>query len=306
MASYKLYNRKHTAIVEFAFERETGTIWLKSSSKASLEEKFFKVVAELIFESSEKYIPIVLQRALDLDFTDEKDVGGLSPVDEDLDSVIDEDADVDSTDIKELKETHSPIEQDIERNFPSPNDIPEHSGSDTTKGNTGSTGRKHRDTSPSGSTGETRPTVRSEEKQIKNLKENQYAWHCQICLAERTPDELAPLTSYAGYHNNRGQIMEACHMDQVHGGGARDASNILILCHYHHHRYGDSLSRQDVLDALQSRSEEKIIRFTAHKDKETIEKPIKGRVVKIKVPLSGDEVNCFFTEQHASHWLKEI
>ena len=306
VASYKLYNRKHIVIVEFAFERETGTIWLKSGSKVSLEEKFFKVVADLIFESSEKYTPIVLQRALDLDFSDEKDVGGRSPVYEDFDSEIDEDADVDSTDIMETKETHSPIEQDIEMNTPSPNSIPEHSGSGTTKGNAGTTGRKERGTSNSGSTGKKRAPVRLEKEQIKNLKENQYAWHCQVCLAERKPEELAPLTSYAGYSNNRGKIMDACHIDQVHGGGARDANNILILCHYHHHFYGDSLSRQDVLEALQSRTEKKVIRFIVHKETKTAVKLIKGINVKIRVPLTGDKVSCFFTEQHASHWLKEI
>jgi hypothetical protein len=50
---------------------------------------------------------------------------------------------------------------------------------------------------------------------MNDLKQNQYAWHCQVCLATKPPTELAPHGSYVEAAENRQKVMEAHHLDHV-------------------------------------------------------------------------------------------
>ena len=60
--------------------------------------------------------------------------------------------------------------------------------------------------------------VEEEAIQVKDLKQNQYAWHCQARLGVSQPDQLAPAQSYAARQLNRQKMVEEHHVDQVHAG----------------------------------------------------------------------------------------
>jgi hypothetical protein len=211
-----------------------------------------------------------------------------------------EDGEEQDLDSGEARQTHGATSHNSYKNIPNPGQISE------------GVPREEK-TRPSGGAGKTknnkleRLTNQIEKNQIDDLKKNHYAWHCQICLAQNTPEELAPKTSYVSSPKNRCKVIEASHVDQVHAGGARHVGNVLILCHLHHHYYGDQISRQDVVDALVSPDvEDASVKFIGKNDdgRESVT-DIAGKLAKVQVPLKGEAIDCFFTEQHAEYWLEK-
>jgi hypothetical protein len=304
---FKIYKRNHSANLESVFDNSTGIIWLKKKSD-SIEDSFFSVIADLIFDTSEKYVPFVLQKAIDIEFRQEELIGGVEDdegFDEELhggqsDDDFSEDGEEQDLDSGEARQTHGATSHNSYKNIPNPGQISE------------GVPREEK-TRPSGGAGKTknnkleRLTNQIEKNQIDDLKKNHYAWHCQICLAQNTPEELAPKTSYVSSPKNRCKVIEASHVDQVHAGGARHVGNVLILCHLHHHYYGDQISRQDVVDALVSPDvEDASVKFIGKNDdgRESVT-DIAGKLAKVQVPLKGEAIDCFFTEQHAEYWLEK-
>ena len=81
-------------------------------------------------------------------------------------------------------------------------------GSATSAGTTGGT-RKGTGSGKNRNRDSKRLVGQEEKKQIEVLKKDHYAFHCQICLAEKKPEELAPENSYVGYANHRRKIIKA-------------------------------------------------------------------------------------------------
>ena len=143
------------------------------------------------------------------------------------------------------------------------------------------------------------PTPQLEKVQITDLKSNQYATHCQMCLCGSSPDELAPVGSYIESEEVRRRVIDAHHVDLKSAGGARHAGNLLLLCGLHHHNYGRRLTRAAVLGALKRRHETRTLRFVGPQDT----REITGEVIEIEMTgKDGDKVELFFTEPHASYW----
>jgi hypothetical protein len=306
---FKLYNCNYTASIDSAFVKSSGIIWLKHGP--GMLDGFFNVIADLIFVDPKKYITASLQKVIDSEIREDSWIPSSDLPDDEWDDEADDiddsfGDDDDHGDVTEKKKAHIDIEDNPDENTPDPSKLPEDEGNPTTggtttKGTTGGSGN-----GKGGSRGTSRVESKKEKRQKEALKKDHYAYHCQICLAGNKPDELAPATSYVANSNHRKRIIEASHIDPVHGQGARHAGNMLILCAYHHHKYGDTMSRQDVIDSLKSPDAiDTNVNFSVKKDGVKHKKSVKGKVTSIKLPLSGKEVHCFFTRFHADYWLEK-
>ena len=149
-----------------------------------------------------------------------------------------------------------------------------------------------------------RSIVEEEAIQVEDLKQNQYAWHCQVCLGMSQPDQLAPAQSYAARRLNRQKMVEAHHVDQVHAGGARHAGNLLLLCHYHHDNLGDAMSRQEVAQALRMATQGAKRRFLAASGRQG-SWIVDGYVASVLLLSRDDSIAIFFTVSHADYWLQK-
>ena len=143
---------------------------------------------------------------------------------------------------------------------------------------------------------DSQPAPPFEADQIRALKGNQYASHCQMCLCRQSPGELAPKGSYVQWEEVRRRIVEAHHVDPKSGGGARHAGNLILLCKLHHDNYGRRLSRAAVTAALRSNSKEMYVNFG-------MDSKVKGQRVELTISGTDEVVTLFFTDHHATYWL---
>ena len=284
-AIYRLGRYRFTIKVDGKLDKGSGTLWIKSNS--DLQTVFFKVVADLAFERPKKYYGLVLATAYSMDVREhyplkdsdeepsQKDFG-----DEETTSQDREDREPSAT-----SAVHPVPRSDPSSNIPTPGPIPQSNG---VIGRSGTPRPKYR-----------RQPSASENAQITDLKENQYAWHCQACLAAAEPKTLAPPSSYVEASENRRKIMEAQHCDHVSAGGARHAGNILMLCRYHHLDLGDAVTRTEITRALSQASPRKLM-FNSEGGASS---PLQGKVVTIQPPQRQNPVVLFFTNEHARYWL---
>ena len=93
----------------------------------------------------------------------------------------------------------------------------------------------------------------------------------------------------------RRHVVEAHHVDLKSAGGARHAGNLILLCKLHHNNYGRRLTRIAIIDALQGKKKDKVIRFGVG--------VVKGQSIKIELPDTDEVVEVFFTNDHAAYWL---
>ena len=119
-----------------------------------------------------------------------------------------------------------------------------------------------------------------------------------MCLCHRSPQELAPKQSYVEWEEVCRRVVEAHHVDLKSAGGARHAGNLVLLCKLHHDNYGRRLNRALIVEALQEQAVTKSITFAENKNASVI-----GLVVTLLIPDTGDEVELFFTNEHAAFWL---
>ena len=285
-ANYQLFRRQFSIETNAALDRDTGILWLKSAPDQ--EEGFFDVIADLIFEQSQQYLGPVLQRAYKMELKERNP--NLS-----LELEWQEEGENDQADTKQPEGSDGPTETpvshpipapDPSKNFPKPSSIPSSSTKSRPPG-------ARRRTTPS------RVQLAEESTQIENLKENQYAWHCQICLSSTEPKTLAPASSYAFLHQNRRQIMEAHHCDQVRAGGARHAGNILLLCNFHHHYVGDAVSRGEVIHAFPSGVDHQVTFRSGEWD--GLE--VSGKLITVHPPQRDNPISLFFTPGHLEYWV---
>ena len=284
-AVYRLGRSRFSIQVVGELDKGSGTLWIRSDS--DLQEAFFEVVSSLAFERPKKYYGSVLERAYRMDMRERdplKDANA-GPSQEDV-----RDEETTSQDGKDrgpsaTSAVHPMPKSDPAINIPQPGPIPQ--GDEVmVRGVTAKL--KHR-----------RPTSATENAQISDLKEKQYAWHCQACLAGSEPKTLAPPSSYVEASENRRKIMEAQHCDHVSAGGARHAGNILLLCRYHHLDLGDAVTRTEITRALHQASPRKLV-FNSERGASS---PLQGKVVTIQPPQRRNPVVLFFTNGHATYWL---
>lgn len=285
-AVYKLGRRKFSVPVDGKLDKESGTLWLKSDT--DLRTVFFEVIANHVFERPKKYYGSVLDQAYKMEMKERYPLeysDGVQPP-EDIESDDATSPNGGDSSLSATLAVHPMPKPDPSKNIPNPGPIP-HGGGGIRRGS--------KKTRRAGS----RPYSAGESAQIADLKEKQYAWHCQACLAEAEPETLAPPSSYVEGSENRRRIIEAQHCDHVNAGGARHAGNILLLCHYHHGALGDAITRTEVTRALGQGSNHRLT-FNADNG---VSNSILGKIVTVQPPQRENPVSLFFTKGHADYWL---
>ena len=289
-ATYRIGRLRAGVVVPSAFDARTGTLWL-TDVESDLEDGLFGAIAARVFDDPARIDAIALQDAVRHELRERDLFGGASVESDEEEDEEDEQGDENEngTGLGGAQQSHAGAQPDPKKNLPKPGPIPVRGG-----------GRR---LSIRHGRGKSRETSPNEKAQIQDLKKNHYAWHCQVCLAEKSISVLAPEASYAGIQENRLRIMEAHHADQWHAGGARHAGNLLILCLYHHDYLGDATSRDEITKALQSRSKDHDVPFntTQSGDRRTV----RGKLVTVPMPLRGASVSFFFTNEHAAYWLEK-
>ena len=149
---------------------------------------------------------------------------------------------------------------------------------------------------------DSKPTPELEREHVEALKKDHYASHCQMCLCERSPRELAPAGSYVEWEEVRRRVVEAHHPDLKSGGGVRHAGNLVLLCKLHHDNYGRRLTRAAVSAALRGQLKQRVVRFADGGDGPS---EVQGQQIEIVIPDTSEIVSLFFTEQHAAYWLSQ-
>ena len=280
-AKYRLARREFPVETAGRLDRESETLWLRAGP--DVEESFFDVIADLIFEQPQQYLGSVLQRAYKMELRERNP--RLIPEEDGSEDDPDIDEPESSGGLTSTTGSHPIPTADPSKNSPSPGSIPPSSG-----GLGNSARRTHMNSS------RTQPA--DELVQIADLKENQYAWHCQACLSAAEPETLAPTSSYAFLHQNRRQIMEAHHCDQVGAGGARHAGNLLLLCNYHHLALGDAVSRAEVVRSFPSMVDH-VVAFQSDQGGGLT---VSGKLVKVHPPQRSSAISLFFTLAHLEYW----
>jgi len=320
-ATFRICTQQYECRVDATVEESTdeargSVIWIEEESDAP-QNRFFEAVTEVLFDRPNRKLPILLREAVQREFTEHGPSWGTS-VNQDAASPesagIDgfratEEAEVQDP-LGETRPTHGKGTRGSSAGVPNPGPIPTES-----RGNSKSRARgskqaprdnneprrkesKHRGREAG------RSIVEEEAIQVEDLKQSQYAWHCQACLGVSQPDQLAPAQSYAARRLNRQMMVEAHHVDQVHAGGARHAGNLLLLCHYHHDHLGDAMSRQEVVRALRMATQGIKRRFLAA-DGRHGSRIVDGCVTSVPLLSRDDSIAIFFTVSHADYWLQK-
>ncbi len=249
-----------------------------------MEDAFFDALAERIFVlNAPGYCAPALDRALRTKIRQAERLPEPRNATQD-----EEDLDNEDGEVGEAPLAHHDWKPDPSKNIPKPNAI---------RGNPGN--RQARKGSHSAKARQRIP-VPNEAEQIRELKENHYAWHCQIALAADEPKLLAPDGSYVEHQENRKRMMDAHHPDLVEAGGARHAGNIVILSHLAHHQYGRHLSREKITNALKAGGKPKQIKFGSDENAATVE----GVIIDVDLPATQSSVSLLFTAWHRRYWIE--
>ena len=305
-SGYRLRGKAYSIVVSSGFDPSSHTFWMKRERAVEVEVSSLceAIAAQLVFNPSGRPVELLaLERALRLEIRDpsyRRGTSGMSSSEEGRvtvdDAVQDEDCHESGDEGVEPGEAgpgHSPYEPDASRNVPNPGPIP--SGGSVRVPHV-----SHRDGKRGANEGNEskRSALTLERVHVEDLKKNQYASHCQMCLCRRVPEELAPAGSYVEWEEVRRRVVEAHHVDLRSAGGARHAGNLILLCKFHHDNYGRRLTRIAVAAALHGEVEGKTIRFGGKRHGSDIQ----GQIMKVLVSDSDEVVELFFTNEHASCW----
>ena len=301
-AKYRFRNRTYPVAVDAGFDPGTGTFWMRRDHQTGTGRLYETIAKELVFKSAARPIDLLaLQRTLELEFSDPSfgRQAGTRTCDETIpgegngrnDQEEEEQETGEAQQAAEALFGHNPFKPDPSRNTPKPTPIQ----SSISQGLGRS--RRQRVVSPPGKgKADSRPAPKLEKRHIDGLKLSHYASHCQMCLCERPPEELAPAGSYVQWEEVRRHVIEAHHPDLKSAGGARHAGNLVLLCKLHHDNYGRRLTRESITGALQTGAKRKHIRFG-------VKSRVDGQHVKLVIADTGEVVDLFFTDEHADYWL---
>ena len=300
-ACYRFRGKHYSLEVNAGFDPGSDIFWAKQDRSIGHSNLYESIAAQLVFKPSARLIDLLaLERAVGIDIQDpsfghptdtpvgpnDDDISGNEPSDDGKDA---------DTDPGEAGPGHSPFKPDATRNTPTPGPIPTNLA-----GTPRRPSRKENTPSPSGDGDDSGTAPEFEKRQVEDMKRNQYASHCQMCLCEHLPRKLAPAGSYIEWEEVRRRVVEAHHVDLKSAGGARHAGNLILLCKLHHDNFGRRLTRTTVTDALSTSAREKHIRFGAGSDSE-----VKGKQIEVTIPDTGEIIKLFFTDPHAGYWLSK-
>ena len=303
IAEYRLRGRSYAMEVDAGLDEKTGVCWVKRDRRG-LRGMYRALAAQLVFKRAARPVDLIgLEVVLEAEVDDpsygrpgsESPAAGDGHAGEEW-SEDDDRGDDDESELGEAVSGHAPFTPDPSRNVPSPGPIPGSAGADA-PGN-----ERHR-VAPAKKTvaggGSAAPTPQLESVQVNDLKANQYAFHCQMCLCARSPEELAPVGSYIESAEIRRRVIDAHHVDSKSAGGDRHAGNLILLCRLHHENYGRRLTRGAVLAALKRKHENRTVRFIGAQE----HKEIAGEIIEIEISgKAGDRIQLFFTAPHANYW----
>ncbi|WP_143034262.1 hypothetical protein [Ensifer sp. YR511] len=286
IATYKIGRMKVSGRVRHAFDPETGVLWLAELNESEMEDAFFDALAERIFvPNAPGYCAPALDRALRAKIRQAEHLQAAQGTTQD-----EEDLDRENDEVGEAPPAHHDWKPDPSKNIPKPNAIPGNPAkSQARKGSKSGRARQ-------------RASVPNELEQIRELKENHYAWHCQIALATNQPKSLAPDGSYVQHQENRKRLIDAHHPDLVEAGGARHAGNIVVLSHLAHHQYGRHLSREKITAALKAGGKPKQVQFGSAENAITVD----GVIINVGLPATQSSVSLFFTDWHRRYWIENV
>ncbi len=286
---HKFRNKYYRLDVDAGFDPGKGIFWMKRDlDTGGLYEA---VAKQLVFKTAARTIDLyALELSLKLDIADPS-FGRAAEFDEE-ESGKSGDSDDEKAGLGEAGGGHSPFVPDPGRNEPKPGPLTE--GLTTEGWPT----REHPRKPGPGRGGSPRQTPDLEKRHIEELKRLHYASHCQMCLCERSPQELAPVGSYIESEEVRRSIVEAHHTDLVAAGGERHAGNLLLLCKLHHDNYGGQLNRDAIRAALQDSPKRMSICFGKTSN-------VQGQQIELVISGTGEKVRFFFTDYHAQYWLSE-
>jgi hypothetical protein len=250
-------------------------IWL--DREGDTDDLLTKAIVDIIFvKPRPRYLSAVLKEALNTrtrDFVAQQEEEYQSDGYEDV---------APREEVGESDQPHPGSEPDPLRNNPNPGNL-----------YTGGGGGQKDERKPA----KEQPEVRTESIQRAQLKRDHYAAHCQIELARRSIEELAPVGSYAQQAENRIFMLQAHHPDKKSVGGARHAGNLLILSKVNHDGIGTRLSRADITQALRDRwTKHRILRADGSSW-------LEGGIAVAFDRVKGEEIPIFFTEWHRDYWL---
>lgn len=308
---YRFRGKPYLIAADAGFDPASGTFWIRKGRGAGPGAFCEAIAGQLIFRPAARPVHLLaLEKALELEIDDPSFTppaasdafaahGPAAPgEDGENDNAADSDR-ADSgdngADTGEAIFGHSPFEPDATRNIPKPRPLP----ADATPSSRGHPPPRQGGGGGKGGS-ETKPAPEIEKEHAEALKRDHYASHCQMCLCERSPEQLAPPGSYIEWEEVRRRIIEAHHVDLKSAGGARHAGNLIVLCKLHHDNFGRRLTRAAVTAAIQGTVTQKVLDFRAG-DGGPIQ--INGRFVELVFPDTGEVVELFFTVDHASYWL---
>ena len=295
---YRFRRKPYLLKVDAGFDTRTGIFWMKEGLGA--RRLYESVAKQLVFKPTARPIDLfALERALELEIADtsfgrpagsEADASDEDTAEENTGELGHEDEANDG--LGEAGGGHSPFTPDPERNRPKPGPISNESTgrSRGSKGQSGSQG--------SGGDDGRRQTPELEKKHIEELKHDHYASHCQTCLCEHPPGELAPVGSYIESEEVRQSIVHAHHTDLVSAGAVRHAGNLILLCKLHHDNYGRQFTRAGVTAALRDSPKQMSICFDEASH-------VTGWQIEFAISGTGEIVKLFFTDHHVEYWLSQ-
>ena len=302
-ARYRFRRKPYSVDADAGFDPEKKILWVKRTSRLAGDRELYRAIAsQLVFKPTVPRVYLgALQDALEVEFTDRsygrtaKETSDLSEDEHESEKLAQSEDGADPEGDGVLG--HSPFVPDPVNNLPTPGPIPRDPADAPQRG-----GRRSRAPKSTEKTSGSDRTTKLEEKQIEDLKLNQYASHCQVCLCERPPHELAPDGSYVAAAEVRRRIMEAHHVDVKSALGARHAGNLILLCRFHHENLGRRLTRRAIAEALRGRPYRRGITFRTGSDVR-IDRKIDGWQIVLQLSDTDESVKLFFTDDHADYWL---
>ena len=303
-ASYRFKGKDYRIGVDGGFDPGSGVFWIKNDGGDGPGKLYKEIAKRLVFKPAAQPIHhFALEHAVSMEinnpsFSRASPPSGSSDFDIYADSLVwDEKGEgqeiVSNGETTEAIHGHSPFQPDVSRNLPKPSPIPNNPiNNPSHRENWSSEGTSSEDDGGPG------PTPVIEKVHVKLLKLEHYASHCQMCLCERPPQELAPEGSYIFAEEVRRRIVHAHHVDLKSAGGARHAGNLLLLCKLHHDNLGPRLTRKGITVALQGKVEKQAIKFGP-------ETEVMGQQIEYVIPDTGEVIRLFFTDHHAKFWLAE-
>ena len=299
-ARYRFWGKPYRWKVDAGFDPETGIFWMRRDDDVGLSRLYRTLAEQLVFKGARPIELHALELAVGLQIKDpsfgtrpafESEANGEEDTFADHDPGIEgnpgEDADAD--DPGESPWGHAPLAPDPTRNEPQPGPLTEDASDEAVP--------KEKPEPPGpGDDDRERPRVPAIERvHVEELK-RRYASHCQMCLCDSLPQDLAPAGSYIEPEEVRRAVIHAHHVDAKAGGGARHAGNLVLLCTLHHRNLGSRLTRSLVTTALRGKPQKAMKRFPGNAVAE-------GPIAELELGDTGEVVHLFFTDDHAKYWL---